>query len=200
MDNRQIEYQPIKYDNLYERYPTQYNHQSAYLEIDLTGDVVEVRFGINPDVGSSIPSRVWHGRAMRYEVSPCLNRRGQEEIYSDPEVIRLIGAIVAGYDCSWDGSNHQGCLNEDAQSASYDLSLVLQDGEWSCDDIWDARDWLGDMDLDDWRVEFGGDYSHAAIDRMVEAIYSGANADGITLVGDLRKLVAEKANELIIDK
>ena len=79
---------------LFRRYPTQFQPQPAYLELDETG---RAALGISDIIGTGVPEAVWHQRTLRFHVSPYLSRAACERLLEDPEVLALLERIHAGH-------------------------------------------------------------------------------------------------------
>lgn len=107
---------------LYKRYPGQSQPQRAHIELDEEGTVTA---GINGEIGNAVPMDVWHGRTLRWSVSPYAFGPSLEDLINSPRVIELFERVHAGRTVEWDGSNHVGRLDEDAEAAALELEAIF---------------------------------------------------------------------------
>jgi len=124
---------------LYRQYPVQSEPQPAYVELDPEAGTLDAAW--NPVIGTAVPMDVWHHRRIRSSVRNDISEAALLELL---EAIRpLAERIEAGYDRHWDGHNHVGRYDEDAEAAIdeiRELCEAIDDDD--CDLVWDAGEWL----------------------------------------------------------
>lgn len=150
----------------------------VYLVLDLTTDELYWTT-THACERNSTPTKVWHGRAIRWRLQGCPTAAAANALASD--VLPLCEAILAGYSEEWDGSNHVGRLNEAATDARDSVTDELS--SWDAEGglvLWDAAEWLGGNTPD-------GDMTPDAI--VAEALDDGAVLD----VGEVEAHLLEVA-------
>ena len=166
--------------------------QPSYVEMDEDG---KVKVGTNPDSGGAIPMDVYHGRRMRWPITQEVSGERLVQLFRDPEVIALLERVHAGHSIQWDGNNNVGVLNEDAQDASDQLEERFDSVE-SDIAVWDVDDWLweaGNRLCDNWK-------EGATLDQAVAYLEEDAKRDGVVPIGDLRKSLLDRAEEIFRDR
>ena len=126
--------------DLYLRYRGQYQQQPCYVQLDCEAETLSAE--VDGSIGPGTPFRVWHGRTIRWAI-PALTTEAAEALLE--EILPLAQRVVEGYECRWDGSNHVGKLDEDAQEAD-EAIRNLCDRNWSESEVlsvWEASDWYG---------------------------------------------------------
>lgn len=127
---------------LYLKYDREINPQGAYIEIDEAG---EVTADSNAEIGNGIPMTVYHGRTRRIPC-PCSVVGSELADFLEGEGLALLERIHAGHEVEWDGNNHVGSLEKDAQAAEVELERSLQ--ELPTATIWSAEQWIENDSLD----------------------------------------------------
>lgn len=156
--------------------------QSAYLYLTETGHVYVAPGG--SDTVSGVPMDIWHGRRLRWPLSPYLTREQVIELLDDPQVHELLERVHAGHRVEWDGSNHVGRLSEDALDAAEELRQYLEANYLPDTPVWAVDDWL--------RAD--GRNRHLSsvwppdvpLEEAVQHLTAEADADGIVLIGSIR--------------
>jgi len=109
------------------------------------------------------------------------NEDAARSYLDDPDTVALVQRILAGGQVYWDGSNHKGGLNDDAQAAWDELISGLEslpESDWS---VWTVDDWTYD-----WAAQIvTAEASNAEIERMAAELRSTAQSDHVILAGDL---------------
>ena len=103
---------------LYKKYLGQHQPQDAYVEMDEYGFVSA---SYNPEVGNAVRMDVYQRRTLRFGITPYLSGDELADIVTSEEVTNLLAIIYAGHDVRWDGSNHRGYLDGEAESALDEL-------------------------------------------------------------------------------
>jgi len=101
-------------------YPTQTTQQELFLEIYQNG-TIEV--DVNPEIGNSVPSKVWHREILRCGIPSGMTRSDIKEFYRANK--SLFAIIVKGFTSEWNGSNHVGVLTDEAQEALEEIEYKL---------------------------------------------------------------------------
>lgn len=120
----------------------------AYLEMTLHG-VCSVSQSF-PSSGTSVD--VWHGLTRTWELPVRIKGHVLEDLLTDADFIELLQRVHNGHDSNWNGNNHVGTLDEDADEASDEIAeLIDQLDRHECNfwNVWDARDWISQSSLED---------------------------------------------------
>ena len=122
----------------------------------------------------------WVIRIASIEGDTCYDAQAVREWLGTANVRCLLRRIAAGHTVVWDGNNHVGRLDPDAQRADDVLYELLQHGDGCGErflrtdlEAWDACEWLGD----------GYD-----TDESADTLMDVAKADGVHLVGGIDAL------------
>lgn len=111
---------------LYAVFAGQYYPQDAYIELESNGNV---RADYSGDVGDSTPMDVWHGRTVRWSVSPYVSGEALKKLLADENFAALLERVHKGHSIEWDGNNWIGRLDDSAGKASLDIQYLLYDVE-----------------------------------------------------------------------
>jgi hypothetical protein len=129
------------YADLHQHYRGQTSPQPCH--VSLACDTGTLTADFDGIIGSGVPSHVYHGRTLRWSI-PCLTADAANALLD--EVIPIAKRIVAGYSCEWDGNNHVGAYDDDAEAAREEMASLLDGREFSEGEkieVWDACDWYG---------------------------------------------------------
>ena len=107
---------------LYCKYSGQHQPQDAFVEMDEYGFVSA---SYNPEIGNAVPMYVWQRRTLRFGITPYLSGDELADILSQEKIKNWFATIYAGHDVRWDGSNHRGHLDGEAESALDELAEYL---------------------------------------------------------------------------
>ena len=114
---------------LWEKYPGQCQAQPAFIQINEDGEIV-ARY--NPEIGNAVPSRVWHGIDLRFDISNLLDA---DQIIELIKEIRPIAEKLHEYsEVMWDGNNHRRKATDDQYD---DILDIISD---ICES-YEPRDW-----------------------------------------------------------
>lgn len=160
---------------LYHRYDREINPQPAFVLLSEEG---EVSADWNGEIGNGIPATVWHGRDLRFPVSPFASGSDLADFLERFDRGRvLLERIHEGHSVEWDGSNYVGHLDDDAQAAREELEAALQEVDQA--DVQRIQDWIGSMPWPDlWPATDN-------LREAVEGLERIARQDGIVLDGDV---------------
>jgi hypothetical protein len=172
---------------LYNRYPRQTNAQPAYIALDEHGNVCAAT---DPEIGNGVPFDVWHRRALRWYIPASVRGDVLADFLESAEVVTLLERVHIGHSVEWDGNNHVGSLDDDAQSAS-DEFITLIEESFSDDDVatvWPVDEWLfGGCTLrDHWPNE-------KTLDEVVAELESEAESENIYIDGDVETALLDNA-------
>lgn len=93
----------------------------AFIELDLEDRVVSFTYwGWNTE-----PAYVTLGHACRWRISAMTSRRAAIELAQELEP--LFVRLCDGYTADWDGRNHVGVLDDDAEAAAGEVSARLKE-------------------------------------------------------------------------
>ena len=107
---------------LYCKYHGQIHEQDAFVEMDEYGFISA---SYNPEIGNAVRMDVYQRRTLRFGITPYLSGDELADILSEENVKNLFATIYAGHDVQWDGSNHRGYLDGEAESAFEELADYL---------------------------------------------------------------------------
>lgn len=168
-------------------YPRQQAPQDCYVWLDLTTGRLGADY--NDQIGNAVPEKVWHGRRRRYAI-PLLQAASANALLTD--LAPLAERVLAGSDIRWNGHNHVGVLDADAQAAEEEIERLCQG--WEADLYWvEAGDWLA--------MERQSLSERLAAGETVDALDAEIDGDGteedrpivIGLIAYLEGLAAEGA-------
>ena len=118
----------------YCQYNGQYEAQDVYIEIDPDGKTVSMDY--DPEIGGGVPEDVYHKIIMRYylprDTVPTVS--SANDILSN--LLPLAERVVAGHSIEWNGINHVGVLDDDAQMASECIRDTIDNYSWHIQDVW----------------------------------------------------------------
>lgn len=174
---------------LYKLYPGQNQPQRAFVSLDEEGTV---RAGINYEIGGAVPMDVWHGRTLRWSVSPYANGDSLADLLESDRVKELFERVYAGHEVVWNGNNMVGRLDEDAEDASEELERILEpgSGEYDLAQICEAYDFISEWFRLEELVDAG------SVEALAEKELA-SNDSELVIVGDMEEAVATRAAELI---
>lgn len=161
---------------LYQKYPGQLAAQPAYVAL-VNG---ELSAEASPEIGNAVPMNVHHGIALRWSVDNALT--GDQVTALLAELEPLAKRVTAGLTVDWNGHNHVGTLDADAQAASDEIEKLCAFAEGAAE-IWQVADWLPNETVDD-MVKLGA--TAAEIAAAYELL---AKQEGIILVDDVEAFV-----------
>jgi hypothetical protein len=131
---------------LYEKFRGQNQRQPVFVELDLeSGDLSAY---VSPDIGNGMPERVYNRRAIRWEI-PVLTPEACNALLD--EIEPHAGILWDGSTIEFDGRNHVGTLDDDAQDAVQTISDLCDEGRFSEAQrvsVWDADDYLSPVGSD----------------------------------------------------
>ncbi len=133
---------------LFCHYARQSEPQKCFIALDLEDGQLWADY--NAEIGSAVPEAVWNGRTVRFP-APCMTANGMNRLMD--EIAPLAERVLAGASIDWDGNNHVGKLDEDAQDASDEIEELCSETEpapsetvteWDACEVYDAvKDELG---------------------------------------------------------
>ncbi len=171
--------------DLHQHYRGQTSAQPCHVELDCEAGTLTADY--NGEIGNGVPVAVWHGRTLRWTI-PCLTADAANALLD--EVLPIAERIVAGYSRRWDGHNHVGEFDADAEAAREEMAALLDGrefGEGEKVEAWDAGDWFGAVgSRDAQRRELG--ITAATSDEELDAIETREdNAAGARIITGLRR-------------
>lgn len=131
---------------LYEKFRGEHAAQPVYVEFDLESATLSAY--TSPDIGPGTPERVYSRRALRWEI-PVLTPEACNALLE--EIEPHAGILLDGSAIEWDGSNHVGTLDDDAQDAVQIISDLCDEGRFSESQrvsVWEASDYLAPVGSD----------------------------------------------------
>ena len=155
--------------------------------VSLACDTGRLTASFDGGIGNAVPFSVYHRRTLRWAI-PCLTADAANALLD--EVLPIAERIVAGYSCEWDGHNHVGRFDADAEAAReemHDLISGRQFDEAALIEEWDASDWYAPTGRRDaQRQELG--ITAATTDEEMDAIETREdNAAGARIINGLRR-------------
>lgn len=129
---------PITSDELHplwHSYAGQDQCQDTYIEFDLSNG--ELRPHWNAEVGSGVPSAVWHNIRLLYPIAPDLTK---EEINALLDAVApLAQTLLDGSDIVWDGSRSVGIY---AEAVHDQIGRLCDETRTASLGVMDASHWL----------------------------------------------------------
>lgn len=169
----------VGWDALVRRYPGQCNLQDCYIELDTETGGVCAEY--NPEIGTAVPMRNWHGIARRYSI-PVMSADCANQLMD--ELRPLFERVVTGTTVEWNGSNHVGIINDDAWDAEEEIvEHIRLDTKHFGVDVRDACEWVGAV------LDEALDKTDAELRAFADVIVAEAKADGIYLDGDVYEIL-----------
>lgn len=101
--------------------------------------------------GDGTPMAEWHGRTLTWGFGAkgdgsVIDRKALETDLAEGGKLRaLLERVHAGHTVAWNGQNHVGSLNQDADKASDEIERLMQSGEYAdkvAPAVWNANDWI----------------------------------------------------------
>jgi hypothetical protein len=145
-----IEIKRVEGNELHCRYPGQNQVQDCHVELDAEHGKLSASY--NPEIGTAVPMRVWHGHVVRWLI-PALKAEPANALLD--EIAPLAKRVCDGYESRWDGHNHVARFDADARSACEEIERLCEaagDDDEEQIRVWDAADWF---------EPFGGDVEQA---------------------------------------
>jgi hypothetical protein len=187
---------PLKYTGpsedevapLHEHSKGQTGPQPAFIELDPARGTV--RLGTNMETDNGLHPDVWHNRILWWSVPEDLTGNACRQVFDD--LAPLLERVAAGHEITWDGNNHVGKLNADAEAASEEIRIHLEDaGErYETANLWDAGEWLwGGNTLESLARALGiePEMADEEVKAMAGRLEAEAKGDGIVLTGDIER-------------
>lgn len=155
-------------DELYCHYSGQFQTQQAILSLDLESG--EMTCSYNAEIGTGIPASVYHQRTIWLDI-PTLTADAANQLMDDVEP--LAQRIVDGAEIEWDGNNHVGSLNEDAQAALDEMAAACAEENFDATSTvneFAAADWYIDLaDESIARLGLTADSTDVELEQMADA-------------------------------
>lgn len=171
--------------DLHQRYRGQDAAQPCHVQLACDTGTLSADF--DGEIGSGVPTLVYHTRTLRWRI-PCLTADAANALLD--EVLPIAERIVAGYSCEWDGHNHVGRFDADAEAAReemHDLIDGRQFDEAALIEEWDAAEWFGGVGSRNAQRSTLG-ITAATTDEELDAIETREdNAAGARIITGLRR-------------
>ncbi len=121
---------------VYTKYDSEFQPQPAYIRMDEDG---EIDAWVNGEINGT-PMSVWHGRTLTWRVPS--NVRGDALLAFVKEHRRLFERVYLGHEVDWDGNNHVGTLDDDAQEASEEIEQAAEALHDETMDVCSMEEWM----------------------------------------------------------
>lgn len=172
---------------LYKKYPAQTNPQEAYVHLDEDGVVTA---DYDPEVGGAVTADIWHGRTLRFSVSPYVRGDELKQFLESEKTRAMLEKIHEHHEVYWNGNNYVGRLSKEAEEEVELLEQKLSELEEA--KAWNAYDYI---------MEDFGLLSELAqedsVESLAEKIETEAMDNNIVLVDDLEWAIAKRCSELL---
>ena len=122
---------------VYEKYDREFQAQPAYIRMDEDG---EIDAWVNGEIGNAVPASIWNGRTLTWRVPS--NVRGDALLAFVKEHQGLFERVYLGHEVDWDGNNHVGKLDEDAQEASEEIEAKTESLHEETIDVCSMAEWM----------------------------------------------------------
>ena len=121
---------------VYTKYDSEFQPQPAYIRMDEDG---EIDAWVNGEINGT-PMSVWHGRTLTWRVPS--NVRGNALLTFVEEHQGLFERVYLGHEVDWDGNNHVGTLDDDAQEASEEIEQAAEALHDETIDVCSMEEWM----------------------------------------------------------
>lgn len=122
---------------VYEKYDREFQAQPAYIRMDEDG---EIDAWVNGEIGNAVPASIWNGRTLTWRVPS--NVRGDALLAFVKEHQGLFERVYLGHEVDFDGNNHVGKLDEDAQEASEEIEQAAEALRDETIDVCSMEEWM----------------------------------------------------------
>lgn len=128
----------------------------------------------NGEVGNAVPADVWHGIVRRWAIPP-LSAAGANALLAD--LAPAAERVLAGAEVRWNGSNHVGVLDEDADVANAEIAEACASVEG---DLYyeDPDEWFDEV-----RDEIAARAATEDLDTLAEELDGDGSQDQPVLIG-----------------
>lgn len=160
-----------------------------------TGKLCETYITISPETGkvwvsqeyddNATPIDVWNGIDIteRLGFGQVMDGEKIQDYLESEEATSLIQRIINGHEVEWNGNNHVGHLNDDANEAWEELVNELNEMTWD-GEIWTVEDYFGDT------------IDSLLTDEEISNIEDEYLAnDKLYLIGDLKEFLLESRKQ-----
>ncbi len=159
---------------VYEKYDREFQAQPAYIRMDEDG---EIDAWVNGEIGNAVPASIWNGRTLTWRVPS--NVRGDALLAFVKERQPLFERVYLGHEVDWDGNNHVGKLDEDAQEASEEIETKTESLHEETIDVCSMAEWMRAEGNNKLRDLWAADQSLETAAEEAEESARDALSDGI---------------------
>jgi len=124
---------------LYYQYPHRSEPQKSYLEMSEDGFVTA---GWDTEISDSIPMYVRNLEYFRWPLSPNADGESLHEFLRSDPMHSLLERVHKGHSVEQDGYRQVGKLTEDAQKASLEIELILNEKPYLERKVYHVKNWL----------------------------------------------------------
>lgn len=162
---------------LYHQYPGQSAPQSAHIEVNW--ETGEISAEYNPEIGNARPSRVYHGRATRFQ---CPNTLTEVDVDTLIATIRpLADTLLPHYETTWEGSNHIGRHDHpNAERILDQIESLCANAASSVEYIYTPDEYLDVLSDDTLREDLAS--HNGDVDALANQYATDAETDRIAIV------------------
>lgn len=178
---------------LYRKFANQSQPQPAYITMDEDGEVATT---VSGEIGTGAPAAVVHGVSLRWRVPSEINGQALAK-FVEAKARPLLERIHAGHSVEWRNGNHTGTLTDDAREADEALDRLIEDdlngNADVLDQVWQVADWLSPVSFSElWPAT-------VTLDEAVADLQAVAASERVTLEGDLRDELIDRAVRMLTD-
>lgn len=127
---------------------------------------------------NAVPTRVWHGFIVEWEIPHRTDAQKLAEAINAGELDALLTRVMEGAETIWDGNNRVRRFNEDATLAAEEIEKWFQSWEGTLEgDLWDAGDYYQYCPPEEVRA----DSTDEELDALAERLEAEARKEGVVL-------------------
>lgn len=175
--------------DLYCHYRGQPEVQPCFIELDLEEGTLSADY--DGEIGGAVPFNVWHRRAIRWEI-PLMTAEAVNGLME--VVLPLAQRVFDGGEIEWDGRNHVGVYDADAEEAIEEIERICADAESDLE-VWEASEWLSAAEDE---LGVTADSTDEELVALAEGLESEALDEGVILEDTLDYL--SRLRDRLIDE
>ena len=159
---------------VYTKYSSEFTPQPAYIRMDEDG---EIDAWVNGEIGNAVPASIWNGRTLTWRVPSDV--KGEALLAFVQEHQALFERVYLGHEVDWDGHNHVGTLDDDAQEASEEIEQAAEALRDETIDVCSMAEWMRAEGNNKLRDLWAADQSLEDAAEEAEASARDALRDGV---------------------
>ena len=114
---------PLRCENYRHKYPGQFYHQQAYIELDPESKTLTCDW--NGEIGNAVPFSVYHGRVLRFSFNPFMHLKDVRKTMRT--IAPICAEMIKSYDEKWDGNNFRGVWDQTLHDKVYNIIAGMEE-------------------------------------------------------------------------